>query len=41
MRSVVTADALGSVGVLVAGVLVLTTGSSGWDALLADRKSVV
>lgn len=31
----VMADALGSVGVLVAGVLVLTTGSSGWDALLA------
>ena len=31
----VMADALGSVGVLVAGVLVLTTGRSGWDAVLA------
>ena len=31
----VMADALGSVGVLVAGVLVVTTGRAAWDALLA------
>jgi cobalt-zinc-cadmium efflux system protein len=29
------ADALGSVGVLLAAVLVLTTGRTGWDAILA------
>jgi cobalt-zinc-cadmium efflux system protein len=31
----VVADALGSVGVLVAGALVLATGQAGWDAALA------
>lgn len=31
----VMADALGSVGVLAAGVLVVTTGKAGWDAVLA------
>lgn len=36
----VMADALGSIGVLVAGVLVVTTGSAGWDALLAVAIAV-
>lgn len=36
----VMADALGSVGVLVAGVLVMTTGRTGWDAMVAVTLAI-
>jgi len=36
----VMADALGSVGVLVSGILVMTTGNTGWDAILAVTIAV-